>query len=134
MIKTMKKLILTTAIILGLGTASFAQGTLFNRDGNDQSEMRGNRGLTPGLPGHGETDNPAFFVHGLPNRGKSAVGDVLVDVFHPFFTAVGGGTRHQDAVFDNALTYSHLDFSVGDVFCVGRDVPHEEIGQRRGVG
>ena len=57
MIKTMKKLLLTTAIILGLGTASFAQGTLFNRDGNDQSEMRGNRGLTPGLPGHGETDN-----------------------------------------------------------------------------
>ena len=56
MIKTMKKLILTIAIILGLGTATFAQ-TLFNRDGNDQSEMRGNRGLTPGLPGHGETDN-----------------------------------------------------------------------------
>ena len=51
----MKKLILTTAIILGLGTVSFAQGTLFNRDGNDQSEMRDNRGGFPGLPGHGET-------------------------------------------------------------------------------
>ena len=56
MIKTMKKLILTIAIILGLGTATFAQ-TLFNRDGNDQSEMRGNRDLTPGIPGHGETTN-----------------------------------------------------------------------------
>ena len=56
MIKTMKKLLLTTAIILGLGTATFAQ-TLFNRDGNDPSEMRGNRGLTPGLPNHGESDN-----------------------------------------------------------------------------
>jgi len=56
MIKTMKKLILTIAIVLGLGTASFAQGSLFNRDGNDQEEMRG--GGMPGLPGeHGLEDN-----------------------------------------------------------------------------
>ena len=57
MIKTMKKLILTIAIILGLGTASFAQGTLFNRDGNNQEDMRGNRDGMPGLPGHGQGDN-----------------------------------------------------------------------------
>ena len=53
----MKKLILTIAIVLGLGTASFAQGSLFNRDGNDQEEMRDNRGFGPNLPGHGETDD-----------------------------------------------------------------------------
>ena len=56
MIKTMKKLILTIAIILGLGTATFAQ-TLFNRDGNDQEEMRDNRGFGPNIPGHGESTN-----------------------------------------------------------------------------
>ena len=49
----MKKLILTIAIVL----ASVAQGSLFNRDGNDQEEMRDNRGFGPNLPGHGETDD-----------------------------------------------------------------------------
>ncbi len=53
----MKKLIITTAIILGLGTASFAQSSLFNRDGNDREEMRDNRLGFPGLPGHGESDD-----------------------------------------------------------------------------
>ena len=57
MIKNMKKLILTIAIVLGLGTTAFAQGSLFNRDGNDQEEMRGNRGGLPGLPDHGGTGN-----------------------------------------------------------------------------
>ena len=54
MIKNMKKLILTIAIVLGLGMTSFAQvGSLFNRDGNDQEEMRDGI-LTPGLPDHDE--------------------------------------------------------------------------------
>ena len=52
----MKKLILTIVIVLGLGTASFAQNSLFNRDGNDQEEMRDNRlGGLPNFPDHGET-------------------------------------------------------------------------------
>ena len=52
----MKKLILTIVLVLGLGTASFAQNSLFNRDGNDQEEMRDNRlGGFPNFPGHGET-------------------------------------------------------------------------------
>ena len=56
----MKKLILTIAIVLGLGTASFAQ-TLFNRDGNDQEEMYSNRlGGLPVLPDHDQdTDQDA---------------------------------------------------------------------------
>ena len=54
----MKKLILTIVIVLGLGTASFAQNSLFNRDGNDQEEMRDNRlGGFPGFPDHGGTGN-----------------------------------------------------------------------------
>ena len=53
----MKKLIITTAIILGLGTASFAQGSLFNRDGNDQEETRGGFPGMPNLPDHDETGN-----------------------------------------------------------------------------
>ena len=61
----MKKLILTIAIVLGLGMAATAQNSLFNRDGNDQEEMRGNRGFGPGLPGHGEEgDQPAPLAGG----------------------------------------------------------------------
>ena len=54
MIKNMKKLILTIAIVLGLGMTSFAQG-LFNRDGGTREGD--DSALTPGFPGHGETTN-----------------------------------------------------------------------------
>jgi hypothetical protein len=64
---TMKKLIITTAILLGIGLTSFAQGNMFHRnDGNGSSYfaeqstgMRGGEGgiLTPGLPTHGLTEN-----------------------------------------------------------------------------
>jgi len=52
----MKKLILTTAIILGLGLTSFADpngGGVFQR-GNEES---GDRSLFPALPVHGQTTN-----------------------------------------------------------------------------
>ena len=60
----MKKLVLTVAIVLGLGMTSFADpngGGLFQR-GNTPENTMGNRegegGLvTPGLPGHGATTN-----------------------------------------------------------------------------
>ena len=49
----MKQLIMTIAIVLGLGlTTSFAQGGLFQR-GEVPTEEQGNRGGGPGLPGHG---------------------------------------------------------------------------------
>lgn len=49
----MKKLIMTIAIVLGLGlTTSFAQGGLFQR-GDVPTEEQGNRDGGPGLPGHG---------------------------------------------------------------------------------
>ena len=52
----MKKTIMTLAIVLGLGMASFAQGGgLFQRGTNDGYAF--NREGTPGLPGHGSTDN-----------------------------------------------------------------------------
>ena len=48
----MKKHLITIAIVLGLGTASFAQN-IFNRDG---SSMKGNQDAgTPFLPKHSET-------------------------------------------------------------------------------
>ena len=63
----MKKLIATTAIILGLGLTSFAQGNMFHRNNGDGSSyfaeqstgMRGGEGgiLTPGLPTHGLSEN-----------------------------------------------------------------------------
>jgi hypothetical protein len=62
----MKKLIITTAILLGIGLTSFAQGNMFHRnDGNgssyfaEKSGMRDGEGgiLTPGLPTHGLTEN-----------------------------------------------------------------------------
>jgi hypothetical protein len=60
----MKKLIVTTAIILGIGLTSFAQGNMFHRnDGNgssyfaEKSGMREGGPLTPGLPTHGLSDN-----------------------------------------------------------------------------
>lgn len=52
----MKKTIMTLAIVLGLGMASFAQGGgLFQRGAIDESTI--NREDTPGLPGHGSTGN-----------------------------------------------------------------------------
>ena len=62
----MKKLIATTAIILGIGLTSFAQdGSMFNRNNGDGSSyfaeksagMRDGTFLSPGLPTHGETSN-----------------------------------------------------------------------------
>lgn len=53
----MKKVVLILSLVLGLTAGTYAQGSLFNRDGNDQEEMRENRGFGPNLPGHGETDN-----------------------------------------------------------------------------
>ena len=57
----MKKLILTTAIILGLGLTSFADpngGGVFQR-GNEPARL-GETGGTPALPGHGlNTNQPA---------------------------------------------------------------------------
>ena len=49
----MKKLVLTLAIVLCLGMASFAQSGLFGRGAADRED-----GLTmPSLPGHGSTNN-----------------------------------------------------------------------------
>ena len=55
----MKKLILTTAIVLGLGLTSFADpngGGVFQR-GNEAGGTRD--GLFPELPAHGQTGNQA---------------------------------------------------------------------------
>lgn len=50
---TMKKIIITTAIVLGLGMTSFAQGGGLFQRGGEPTEEQGNRGGGPGLPGHG---------------------------------------------------------------------------------
>ena len=61
----MKKAVLILSLVLGMTIGSMAQTSLFNRDGNDQEEMRGNRGFGPGLPGHGEEgDQPAPLAGG----------------------------------------------------------------------
>lgn len=47
---------MTLAIVLGLGTASFAQGGLFQRGATEENTSSRDGGVfTPGLPGHGET-------------------------------------------------------------------------------
>ena len=52
----MKKLVLTIAIVLGMGVAAFAQGGLFKY--GEQEDFGPTRdGVLPGLPGHGETGN-----------------------------------------------------------------------------
>ena len=62
----MKKLIMTTAIVLGLSMTTFAQGSMFHREnsrdnGNAVYESKGNYfrtdPLTPGLPIHGQNSN-----------------------------------------------------------------------------
>ena len=53
----MKKALLILSLVLGMTVGSFAQSSLFNRDGNDREEMRDNRLGFPGLPGHGESDD-----------------------------------------------------------------------------
>ena len=60
----MKKLIMTTAIVLGLSLTTFAQDGMFHRANSGESgtslyESRGgfNKGFGPNLPGHGETGN-----------------------------------------------------------------------------
>ena len=60
----MKKLALTTAIVLALSFTTFAQDGMFHRSDNAKNggngyalyESKGDlKGGTPGLPGHGET-------------------------------------------------------------------------------
>ena len=62
----MKKLIMTTAIVLGLSMTTFAQGSMFHREnsgdnGNAVYESKGNLfrtdPLTPGLPIHGQSES-----------------------------------------------------------------------------
>ena len=64
----MKKLIMTTAIVLGLSLTTFAQGgSMFHREnsgdnGNAVYQDRGNSNIfkdggMPGLPGHGGSGN-----------------------------------------------------------------------------
>ena len=63
----MKKLIITTAIVLGLSMTSFAQGGLFHRGANADGTpaevsltgdgTKGNRGGEPLLPMHNQTDS-----------------------------------------------------------------------------
>ena len=60
----MKKLVLTIAIVLGLGIGAFAQGGLFGKgetSGSSRDEGTSLLGSGPGLPGgHGEGgDSPA---------------------------------------------------------------------------
>ena len=64
----MKKTVLTIAIVLGLGMASFAQGGLFQRGNTPQGQNSNREGglTTPGLPGHGESgDQPAPLGSGI---------------------------------------------------------------------
>ena len=49
----MKKVVLTIAIVLGLGMASFAQNGLFGKGGEEGSKDID----MPTLPGHGQTTN-----------------------------------------------------------------------------
>ena len=60
----MKKLALTTAIVLALSLTTFAQDGMFHRansgeNGTSLYESKGgfNKGFGPNLPGHGETGN-----------------------------------------------------------------------------
>jgi hypothetical protein len=56
----MKKLIITVAIVLGLGMTSFADGGgLFQRGASPEESQGGfrNRQNAPMLPQHGKTDN-----------------------------------------------------------------------------
>ena len=73
----MKKLIITTAIILGFGLTSFADGGLFNRGNNAKNGASGyvyfnspdrvtTEGVYPGFPIHGQqTDQPAPLGSGI---------------------------------------------------------------------
>lgn len=54
----MKKVVLILSLVLGLTVGTYAQGSLFNRDGGDQEEMRDNRlGGFPGVPDHNQPDD-----------------------------------------------------------------------------
>ena len=61
----MKKLIMTTSIVLGLSLTTFEQGSLFHRENSGENsaslyESRGGfnkDGFGPNLPGHGGTGN-----------------------------------------------------------------------------
>jgi hypothetical protein len=64
----MKKLVMTTAIVLGLGLTTFAQGSMFHREnsGNNGNAVyqersffakEGGGPLTPGLPTHGLSES-----------------------------------------------------------------------------
>ena len=56
----MKKLVLTIAIVLGMGIGAYAQGGLF-KYGQEAEQTRGDGmmrgGFGPGIPGHGESDD-----------------------------------------------------------------------------
>ena len=65
----MKKLIVTTAIVLGLSLTTFAQGSMFHRENSGDngknvyqdrgyfSKADGETPLMPGLPVHGESES-----------------------------------------------------------------------------
>ena len=66
----MKKLVMTIAIVLGLGLTTFAQGSMFHREnsGDNGNAVYQDRGsyfskdgddtpLMPGLPTHGESNS-----------------------------------------------------------------------------
>ena len=55
----MKKLVLTAAIVLGLGMTSFADpnGGLFQRGNTPENTMGNRESGMPSLPGHGATTN-----------------------------------------------------------------------------
>jgi len=64
----MKKIVLTFAVVIGLGLTSFAQGGLFQRGNTPENSQEGTslRGDGPGLPGHGsQTDEPAPLGSGI---------------------------------------------------------------------
>ncbi len=54
----MKKLAMTIAIVLGLSMTTFAEGGgLFQRGVEPEESMNTRGGGTPGVPGHGLSDN-----------------------------------------------------------------------------
>lgn len=64
----MKKIVLTFAVVIGLGLTSFAQGGLFQRGNTPENSQESTslRGDGPGLPGHGsQTDEPAPLGSGI---------------------------------------------------------------------
>ena len=64
----MKMIVITFAVVIGLGLTSFAQGGLFQRGNTPENSQENSslRGGMPGIPGHGEnTDQPAPLGSGI---------------------------------------------------------------------